>query len=203
VAGSSARGLPPRVRLRLLVAVTALVVAAAVAGTLIMRDEQERATGVPVEATVKQLRAAAANASRSIYWAGTGPGTRLELTETKAGKTFVRYLPPGVAVADKHPSLTVATYPYPRAYAVTDKSSRKKSMVRARTLGGGLAVWSKKRPSNVYLAYPGSDVLVEVFSPGGVLGQRLVLAGKVSAVGERSSPMPVSRPRARPSGLSR
>jgi len=183
--------------------IAAAVITAAAAVTLIMRDEQERATGVPVETTVEELRAAAANAGRPIYWAGTGPGTRLELTETKAGKTFVRYLPRGVPVADKHPSLTVATYPYPRAYAVTDKSSRKKSMVRARTLGGGLAVWSKKRPSNVYLAYPGSDVLVEVFSPGGVLGQRLVLAGKVSAVGERSSPMPVSRPRARPSGLSR
>jgi len=169
-----------------------------------MLGEKERATGVPVETTVKDLQATAASADRPIYWAGSGPGTRLELTETKAGKTFVRYLPRGVAVADKHPSfLTVATYPFRRAYAATAESSRQTTMVRARTLGGGLAVWSKKRPSNVYLAYPGSDVLVEVFSPGGVLGQRLVLAGKVSAVGDQSSPMPVPRPLARPSGLSR
>ena len=191
-------------RLRLLVAVTGLVVTAAVAGTVSMLGEKERATGVPVETTVKDLQATAASADRPIYWAGSGPGTRLELTETKAGKTFVRYLPRGVAVADKHPSfLTVATYPFRRAYAATAESSRQTTMVRARTLGGGLAVWSKKRPSNVYLAYPGSDVLVEVFSPGGMLGQRLVLAGKVSAVGDRSSPMPVPRPLVRPSGLSR
>lgn len=96
MARGAARGLPPRVRLGLLVAVTALVVTAAVAGTLSMRGGDERSKGEPIETTVKQLRATAANAAGPIYWAGRGPGTRLELTETKAGKTFVRYLPSGV-----------------------------------------------------------------------------------------------------------
>lgn len=204
MARGAARGLPPRVRLGLLVAVTALVVTAAVAGTLSLRGGDERSKGEPIETTVKQLRATAANADRPIYWAGSGPGTRLELTETKAGKAFVRYLPAGVQAGDRQTSsLTVASYPVPRAYAVAQKSSRKKTMVRARTLGGGLAVWSKTRPSNVYLAYPGSDVLVEVFSPGGVLAQRLVLSGAVARVGDKSSPMPAPGQLARPAGLSR
>ena len=191
-------------RLRLLVAVTALVVAAAVTGTLNMLGGDERSKGVPIETTVKQLRATAANADRPIYWAGSAPGARLELTETKAGKTFVRYLPAGVRVGDRQiSSLTVASYPVPRAYAATEKSSRKKTMVHARTLGGGLAVWSRTRPSNVYLAYPGSDALVEVFSPGAVLGQRLVLSGAVAPVGAKTSPMPVPGPLVRPAGLSR
>lgn len=63
-----------------------------------MRGGDERSKGEPIETTVKQLRATAANAAGPIYWAGRGPGTRLELTETKAGKTFVRYLPSGVSV---------------------------------------------------------------------------------------------------------
>ena len=191
-------------RLGLLVAVTALVVTAAVAGTLSRRGGDERSKGEPIETTVKQLRATAANAAGPIHWAGRGPGTCLELIETKAGKTFVRYPPSGVSVGDRQTSsLTVASYPVPRAYAVTEKSSRKRTMVHARTLGGGLAVWSRTRPSNVYLAYPGSDVLVEVFSPGGVLGQRLVLSGEVAPVGDESSPMPVPGQLARPAGLSR
>ena len=57
--------------------------------------------------------------------------------------------------------------------------------------------------ANLYLAYPGSDVLVEVFSPGGVLGQRLVLSGAVARVGDKASPMPAPRQLARPAGLSR
>lgn len=195
-------GLPPRVRLGLLLAATGCVVTAAVAGTISMRGAEERSPGAPVETTIKQLRATAAD--RPIYWAGSGPGTRLELTETKAGKTFVRYLPSGVRAGDQRTSsLTVASYPVARAYAVTEKSSHKKTMVHARTLGGGLAVWSRMQPNNVYLAYPGSDVLVEVFSPGGLVGQRLVLSGKVARVGDESSPMPASRPLAPPAALTR
>ena len=116
----------------------------------------------------------------------------------------MRYLPSGVRVGDRQTStLTVASCPVPRAYSLTEKSSRKKTMVRARTLGGGLVVWSRTRPSNVYLAYPGSEVLVEVFGPGGVLGQRLVLSGAVARVGDKASPMPAPRQLARPAGLSR
>lgn len=145
--------------------------------------DSKHSPGAPAEASVGELRELAKRADAPIYWAGTAPGTRFEVTQTRRGKVFVRYLPPGVKVADRRARfLTVATYPYRRAYAVTAKSSRQGGMVRASAPAGGLAVWSKKRPSSVYVAYPGSDLLVEVFSPKASEARRLVLGGEVGPV---------------------
>lgn len=169
-------------------AVAAAIVLTGAGGLLLAFGESERAgeraAGVPVAAAVDDLRGLAADADGPVYWAGTGPGTRFELTETERGKVFVRYLPEGVPVADRRPDfLTVGTYPYPGAYEATDESSRDDGMVRALAPGGGLAVWSEERPSSVYLAHPGADVLVEVFSPDGDEAQELVLDGDVAPVG--------------------
>lgn len=159
----------------------ALTVAAAV--LVLTRSDPEGAPGAPAEASVTELRALAEQAEAPIYWAGTAPGTRFEVTETRGGKVFVRYLPPGVDVADRRPEfLTVGTYPYPRAYAVTERSAQRDGMTSAQAPGGGLATWREKRPSSVYVAYPGSDLLVEVFSPKAAQARRLVLDGAVGPV---------------------
>jgi len=164
----------------------------ALAAFLLLTDttgdtDNKRSSGTPTETSVGELRALAARGDAPIYWAGTAPGTRFEVTETAKGKVFVRYLPPDVKVADKRAGfLTVATYPYPRAYAVTAKSSRQDAMARASAPAGGLAVWSVKRPSSVYVAYPGSDFLVEVFSPKASEARRLVLDGEVGPVDRKA-----------------
>jgi len=167
-----------------LAAVVGLALTAVGAAVLLTgEDAQQAPPGTPTEASVAQLRALAEKADAPIYWAGTAPGTRFEVTETRGGKVFVRYLPPDVKVADKRAGfLTVGTYPYRRAYAVTDESSLKEGMARADAPGGGLAVWSKKRPNSIYVAYPGSELLVEVFSPEASEAQRLVLEGSVGPV---------------------
>lgn len=135
------------------------------------------------DASVAELRALAEEAATPIYWAGTAPGTRFEVTETAGGKVFVRYLPANVEVGDGRSSfLTVGTYPYRRAYAVADRASEQKGMASAQAPGGGLAVWSEKRPSSVYVAYPGSERLVEVFSPNAAKARRLVFDGEVGPV---------------------
>ena len=173
----SGRVRPVRGNLLLLLAAAALTLAGAVAGTLTVRggEPPPQPPSVPVETSVAELRALAADADAPIFWAGTAPGTRFEVTETGAGKVFVRYLPPNVEVGDKRPAfLTVGTYPYGRAYAVTAERSHQKGMARAEAPAGGLAVWSEKRPSSVYVAYPGADYLVEVFSPEASEARRLV-----------------------------
>jgi len=172
-------------------AVTAVGAAALLAG----EDAGEAPPGTPREASVAQLRALAEKADAPIYWAGTAPGTRFEVTETRGGKVFVRYLPPDVKVADKRAGfLTVGTYPYRRAYAVTDESSHQKGMAQAPAPAGGLAVWSETRPSSVYVAYPGSDLLVEVFSPDAPEARRLVLEGEVGPVGREPAGSQVGPP---------
>jgi len=176
-----------------IVSLAAIAVGAAV--WLVGDTNAERPSGTPREASVADLRALAEQADSPIYWAGTAPGTRFELTKTPGGKVFVRYLPPGVKVADNRADfLTVATYPYQRAYAATDKSSRQKGMVRAPAPAVGLAAWSERRPGSVYVAYPGLDVLVEIFSPNASEARRLVLDGEVGPVDREKAAGPATAP---------
>jgi len=171
-----------------------LALTAAGAAFLLAGAQPKRPPATPREASVAELRALAEAADGPVYWAGTAPGTRFEVTKTRGGKVFVRYLPPNVKVADKRAGfLTVGTYPYRRAYAVTDKSSHQKGMSRAPAPAGGLAVWSEARPSSVYVAYPGSDLLVEVFSPDASEALRLVLDGEVGPV-DREHAVPQTAP---------
>ena len=175
---------------RTLVLFTVLSIALTGAGAALLlgRDDTERqppapAPGTPAEASVTDLRALAARADGPIYWAGTAPGTRFEVTRTRAGKVFVRYLPPDVEVGDKRARfLAVATYPFRRANAAAATASSRKGMVRASAPAGGLAVWSRSRPTSVYLSYPGLDLLVEVYSPKPAQARRLVLEGAVGPV---------------------
>ena len=120
-------------RARLLAAVACVALIAAIASAILLtRESDVPQAGVPVEMSVGDLRETAAKTDRPIYWAGTRPGTRFELTRTRRGKSFVRYLPGGVEAGDKRPAfLTVATYPQRHSYSVAHKFSRKAAMVRA------------------------------------------------------------------------
>ena len=105
------------------------------------------------------------------------------MTETENGAVYVRYLPGGARVGDHRPLFTtVATYPMPRAYQQTASSAERKGAVWRNAPGGGIAVWSTRRPSSVYLAYPGSDLLVEVFSPAPGRARELALEGDVGPI---------------------
>lgn len=189
---------------RLLAAVGCLAAVASVAWVAFPTEgEHEPKAGEPVQVSVDGLREAAAGAPQPIYWAGTRPGTRFELTRTRQGKSFVRYIPDGVEAGDKRPAfLTVATYPERHAYAVAEESSRGAGMYRESTPSGGLATWRGERPSSVYLAYPGTDHLVEVFSPNPEDARRLVLGGEVGPVGESSATEPAPRPLRAPVDVS-
>lgn len=172
-----------------LVAVALMTVAVLAAVLTLLFNEEtgtdavESKPGMAVAVSADDLREFARSAEGLVYWAGELPGSRLELTRTSRNEVFVRYLAGDASVGDSRPAFaTVSTYPYERAYEITAKSGRGKGMVSRNAPDGGIAVWSKSRPTSVYLAYPGSDRLVEVFDPDPKRVRELVFSGQVSPI---------------------
>ena len=77
----------------------------------------------------------------------------------------------------------VGTYPIPDALEVLQELSKQTGEKSVSAPGGGLAVYSIDAPNNVYVAYPGSDVQIEVFDPSAKRALRLVTSGRVAPVG--------------------
>jgi hypothetical protein len=78
---------------------------------------------------------------------------------------YLRYLPRGVRIGVEEPHLTIGTYPMPNAFSVTERLSRKPSAVPIEIGTDGIAFYSESRPTNVYVAYQGVDVQIEVYDP--------------------------------------
>lgn len=117
-----------------------------------------------------------------VYWAGPEPEKRYEVTRTRGGRTFVRYLDVGAAAGDKAPALTVATYPVGNALAATEAASKRQGAIRRELPDGGLAVSASRTSSSVYLAYPDGGEQIEVFAPEPGVARKLVYAGRIQAV---------------------
>ena len=171
----------PRLRLLLPLILGALtVLAVLVVLTLVRNDEEELQVGTPTEVSLEDLREFAASLGHVVYWAGAVPGFKFELTHTRRGNTFVRYLPPTARIGDRRPLYTtVGTYPQSGAYATAGRAAKRRDMVRRTAPGGGIAVWSRRRPTSVYLAYPGADYLAEVYAVEPQEAQALALSGRV------------------------
>ena len=118
-----------------------------------------------------------------LYWLGRKPGVTYELTQTDAGAVFVRYLPPGVAPGVSRPHLTVATYPFPGAFAALRRTAAQNPTGTIRLSGGGLAVVDAGYPNSIHVAYPGVPYQVEVFAPSPARARAVVSSGQVRAVG--------------------
>lgn len=173
-------------------AVVAVAVAVALVVWLLVRDgdsngsaEAPHVTAIPaVAATPERLRDLSIEVGRPIYWLGPQKGRTYELTRTTLDRIYVRYLPQGAPVGTteaKYP--LVGTYPVENAYDVL-KTLATTSGERSFTAPkGGLAVYSTSRPTNIYLAYPGSDVQIEVYDPSAAHARQLITSGRVVPVG--------------------
>jgi hypothetical protein len=134
-------------------------------------------------ASVEDLKALPASIGHDVYWVGTKPGYTYELTRTKRGDIYIRYLPPGVQVGDQRPNfLTVGTYPHPHAFATVKKASRRQGAISRRIAGGGRSVTNRAIPKSVYFAYPGSDYLQEVYARSPKRARSLVSSGAVRPI---------------------
>ena len=138
----------------------------------------------PVAATPAALRSVSTQDKRPIYWVGPRSGQTYELTRTASGSVYVRYLPPGAKIGNRRADYTiVGTYPKPNALSVLQDLAKKPGEKSVSAPGGGIAVYATNAPTNVYVAFPGSDEQIEVFDPSAKRALRLVKTGRVAPVG--------------------
>lgn len=160
----------------------AVVVAIAVA--LIAGGSDDDSSSASSEAativSLDELREASGSADNPIYWAGPQDGAELELSHSEGGRTYVRYLTDGAKAGDPgNDFLTVGTYPFPDAAAALRKLSKEPGGILASSPGGGVVYFNRERPENVYLAFPGSSLQVEVFDPNAKRALGLVASGLI------------------------
>ena len=141
------------------------------------------AAAKPVATSPTALKALATSLGHPIYWAGTKEGTTYELLNTSDGKVYIRYLPAGTPVGDTGTHLTVATYPYPGAFAAVEGLAKAPNATVIKLEGGGIAVIDKGNPQSIHLAYPGVDYQIEVYDPSAAAAKQVVAGDQVESVG--------------------
>ena len=174
----------PLLRLGALVAVA---LAAFVLAWLLLKDgggkSNPATTGVSGTASEAQLEQLANATDHPVYWAGVRKGFSYELTQTKDGRIFIRYLPSGVKAGDPRPNyLAIGTYPRANAYVELSRAAKRHGAVSVKIDGGGLLVFNEAKPTNVYFGYPNAKYQVEVFSPSAETARSLVLTRKIKPI---------------------
>jgi len=188
-------GLPRRLEQVRLGAVIAVAIAAGLGvwlgtrgsdhpGRIVASQGPTGKQAVPITAT--GLETLATVLKRPIYWAGPMRSKTYELTQPADGRLLLRYLPAGTAVGSPAAELTIGTYQVPDALADVERSAAGAHAVRLAVSGGGVAFYSRSRPTNVYLAFPGLPYQIEVFDPDAAQAKSLVLAGKIVPVPTRA-----------------
>jgi hypothetical protein len=177
------------VRIRPLL-IVALAVLVGVGVWLLVRgddDENGQTTGttttaraVPSLVSEEDLAAYAKSKDHPVYWAGARANSSYELTQTSDGSAYIRYLPKGVAAGDPRPIfLTVGTYPRKNAFATVEQAAGSAGADSVSLPGGGIGVPSPRNAKSVYMSFPESPVLVEVFSPSAARSLSLVRQQKI------------------------
>jgi hypothetical protein len=167
-------------------AVVAIAVAVAFVAWLIFKgDDNNSKTKVspPLAASMSDLQAARDSVGHPVYWAGQRRGQTYELTHLANGNIFIRYLPSRTDVGAPRPDyLTVGTYPFKNADKTLAKLARTKDAVSRQLPRGGIVVAKQANSLNVYLAYPGDNLQVEVYDrhPGRAL--QLASSGRIRPV---------------------
>jgi hypothetical protein len=136
----------------------------------------------PVSVSYGGLRTLAGALHQPIYWTGTGSTSHYELRQLQNGYVYVRYLPAGVAAGDPRALLTIGTYPMQNAYSITKALSKAAGNIPLDPGGGGVGAYSEQNKTDAYVAFPGSNYQIEVYSPAPGRARRLVARGLVSAI---------------------
>ena len=170
-----------------LAAAGVIAVAIALVAWLVLRDGSPSSSSGPVPTSSPAVPISAKGLATlgrvgiPIYWLGQKPGFTYELTKT-TDRVYIRYLPAGVKVGSGDPYLTVGTYPVKNAFAVTSRLAARSDSVRIGIGAGAVAFYSRKTPTNVYVAFRGSNHQIEVYDPSAEQVQQMVRSGEVKAV---------------------
>ena len=169
--------------------VVAVLLAALVAGggafaaLQLSRDDAPAlpAAGTPALLTAQVLAAVTADVGHDVYGVAAPAGTRPEITRGSNGEVWVRYLSGEAKIGDKRADyLTVGTYPRSDALAAAKAAASGDRQRSVELADGGVMLWSIERPESVYAASPGSNLLVEVYSPDAARARALVSDGAVA-----------------------
>ena len=167
-----------------LLIVLSVALLAATAVLLLRDDEVSLTVGEPEVVTAPQLSELAADTATPIYWVGEREGVDYEVSETSSGRVYVRYLEAGAKAGDERAEfLTVGTYPSPNAVVALRRAARTlRNAELGRTDDGAVLLIDPSSPNNAHLAYPGTDLQIEIFSsePGEAL--RLASRAQVQLV---------------------
>ncbi len=174
------------------IGVAAVVIVALAAGLLVwllaIRDDGSATKttnrpNAPAAATEEELKELAAEVDHPVYWAGPSEDDTYELTRTRGGGIYIRYLPEGVEVGDPRPRFTtVGTYPAAAAFRTVREGARRTDAKAYRFKSGAIAVTYAKTPSSVFFAFPSSPYLVEVFDRSPARAVQLVTSGQVQLI---------------------
>lgn len=192
---------------RIFVAALLAAILAFLVWLLVIRSDDGASTATvrpgagPVGATEADLVTLSQELRQPIYWAGTMPGTRLEVTETDNSYAYIRYLTQDSPVGDPSPDfLTVGTYPSLNAFGNLRSYAEHSRAKTVRIQKQGLAVTVPGSPTSVYFAYPHEDVQVEVYDPEPQRALELVKSGVVRPVTQSATAtVPTTTPTTTPS----
>jgi len=148
-------------------------------------DLTARSTG-QVALTEEQLRDTVRALKLTAYWAGPVTGNMYSLDTRGAGQIYVRYLPDGKGLTDTSASYrVVGTYEIKDAFVTTQAAGNSVPNSIGFINGDGAAVYyTKDSPNNVYMAFDGKDLQIEIFDPKA--GGAIALAstqGAISLIG--------------------
>lgn len=120
-----------------------------------------------------------------IYWAGERPPNRLELKQEGDGSVYLRYLPPGTSAGDPGVTfLTVGSYPVADAQGALRRAATAAGTSVEQVNGGAVVLPNPASEGSVYLAYPDSDLEIEVYDPLPGRALELIRSGAIRPVGQ-------------------
>jgi hypothetical protein len=150
-------------------------------------DDESEPTAEVIAAhivSVGELAEFADEAGHPVYWAGSQPGTRLELSQDSGGQVFLRYLRDGAPVdSEAATALTVGSYPLSDPTGALDRVSSAPGAIVRQSDDGRELVSSASSPTSVYFASPDNSVQVEVYDPVPKRAMSLAASGRVQPVG--------------------
>jgi hypothetical protein len=146
-------------------------------------EAETSSTGAEI-VSANELREKATEQQSPIYWAGEQKGTEIDLSQPKAGQTYVRYLTGGAEAGDPSAEfLTIGTYEFKDAAKALREQAKQPNGVLASAPGGGVVFFDTTHPQSVYLAYPGEEAQIEVYDPNPKRSLGLVSSGRIVPVG--------------------
>lgn len=184
--GASAAVILERRRRAIGIAISAVLVL--VAFVLVIQggdggDEAEAVDPAPSLVEVDDIAAVEDSLGHPVYWAGERPPDQLELMQEPGGNVFLRYLPPGVEAGDPRARfLTVGTYPFADPVGGLESTAAEEGTSLQTAADGARILVNPSSQGSVYLAYPGSDLQVEVYDPAG-RALDLIRSGEIEPAG--------------------